>query len=1004
MLKEFKISKWFLILIISFFVFTVNVKAKWCSGNEMDCTLNVQGGIKGSQHKLLDWNNGLWCGPDKDNCRYYGGVKLEYFGDYRDESGEYTTGNKYLNESDYSNNSHNDTGLEGKYRVFAYSAQFTNPSASYEKEEDSWFQAFCLDPHKSFTAGEMQYYDELSVNDEYEKGLIAIGQYNVSQNNVDYFATMIALRSWKAYKMQENPDKKNTSYHAYRNTGEAILNGTYSREWYEGLDEKNGLYLTIAGDEINEDRLNQAVEMVKKAQEGEIWYPHYDTDKKSVIRNDDNSFKLDIQFTINTTKLGTHNLEEVKRNLGGTVTYTQDVIGNNTVVRIYGTTKAHPDNLYIKIRQKDERTPNNFRVYDWQNTNYQQMFAIVQGEYDLVNEQISFYSQPGETENTGVCDIVVSDRVCTDGKDEDTSDTTYTFTIGNKNITACVLEQVDTTKSTSDNITYQQKKLKYCQIACAENFKITMPTRKYALAGTYFEFYNNDRETLEINSNRICSSRVDYNKFYTDMFNNNGLESSKASILNYNFGNRAIQDKDDFTVVTDGSLYEGGLDQQVRDYEQLVEYFSYFSNSGNYSYSDGSCKDWCIPNNRTCCEYYGVYSATQGGKTVACTTRDDINCSPSNLAASYNNKLEKAKSALEKAKSVRQSIIDSINSCTDDVKNDILKDNATIEYSYEEPYYLKNFVEDTSYRQSDSGDLYCNDLNYNSVQNSFSCNGEANPNKQEINDIYDCTDDGCKIYKVNYRAKTNSSIKKYTSSTNFYTTPGTGVASTVANDMSKFLGNVMPVALNTKGGENGEYKDYSYVFNIDGLGEYLRDDFSYTCYYNVKNDVTSPSKPEFFFRNVSLNNFDPNDRKTNGEMGKNWTSTKGRRTQCEIEGKVWDEVNDTCKEDARLNNPEKIYEEPEYSFTLTPENIANIKRYNDVYDFGNFRMRKVGSSVLDENGYDLSEGLWYTSDFIRVSTECSNCFTVNNDIENKVTWTKWTEEVEKLSGTGPAWK
>ena len=65
--------------------------------------------------------------------------------------------------------------------------------------------------------------------------------------------------------------------------------------------------------------------------------------------------------------------------------------------------------------------------------------------------------------------------------------------------------------------------------------------------------------------------------------------------------------------------------------------------------------------------------------------------------------------------------------------------------------------------------------------------------------------------------------------------------------------------------------------------------------------------------NVSLNNFDPNNRDENSDM-MNWDTDnpKAAATLAEIE-----------------DNKDNVYnEEPEYSFTLTPDNMQEMRKYN----------------------------------------------------------------------------
>ena len=179
----------------------------------------------------------------------------------------------------------------------------------------------------------------------------------------------------------------------------------------------------------------------------------------------------------------------------------------------------------------------------------------------------------------------------------------------------------------------------------------------------------------------------------------------------------------------------------------------------------------------------------------------------------------------------------------------------------------------------------------------------------------------------------------------------------------------------------------------------------YYCTYEISKDITAcendkDCKANFYYRNISLNNVNPNKR----ELGKNWTNEKAKATLCEIAGGKYN--NGDCTSQANTS-PESTYEKPEYSFTLTPENMQEIKKYNlekekDSNGYANFDMTKIDASTKDQNGNALSEGVWYKSNFIWDTNTCQNCFT-NKTNEKETTFSKWSDSA-KLSGTGPAWK
>ena len=556
-----------------------------------------------------------------------------------------------------------------------------------------------------------------------------------------------------------------------------------------------------------------------------------------------------------------------------------------------------------------------------------------------------YTEQCGPLEETGFCDIEVKDQDCFNDSiepnkiNENSNISKYSFYIGNKNINKCVLAQVDVAKSRKsgeEEKNYQQWHNDYCQVACAENFKFTMPTFKKAVAGTYFEFFNNAQETIELNSNKICSSRVDYFKFYSDMFGNNGREEPLYG-LNMNFGSRAIS-VDVKEPVDAKSNYIGGLNQQVIDYETLADYFAYFKEPYNYTshtYCAEAGEDGC---KRYETKYYTIQS--RGGFSPSCTTDGNSSCNASYLANTYASKYnDVVNNKIPSAKNKRQEIITQVNTCHTNVKNEKIDDKPEIDYSYSETYEDEGPIEfKTTPETTETDDknkpveedLNCNDLSFNEQENKFSCTSEASPYKQPINNIFDCSGENCNIFKINYTVKVLTSTRKYESKTPFYTIPASGVATQHSGGLNQLLGNVMPVALIDLGELLGGYKyvypkskegSYYYNFHFSKLGDYIQnDDVNYTCYYGINNDVTTPNKTNFFYRNISLNVFNPQGR----TLGKNWDNEKGKATQCEIEGGNYNYINQSCAQENAI--PEEVYARaPEYSFTLT--------RFNFQYEF-----------------------------------------------------------------------
>lgn len=166
-----------------------------------------------------------------------------------------------------------------------------------------------------------------------------------------------------------------------------------------------------------------------------------------------------------------------------------------------------------------------------------------------------------------------------------------------------------------------------------------------------------------------------------------------------------------------------------------------------------------------------------------------------------------------------------------------------------------------------------------------------------------------------------------------------------------------------------------------------------TCIFDGNNSTVK-------YRTVSLHNLFPNSR----PEGHNWNkNSKAVATKKEIE-----------------ENGEKTYEEPEYSYTLTPKQLQNIRKYNkEMGTYANaltksgetaMKCERVTYSVREnekEKPLELEYHVKCQSEFL--NSEGSEYFTQNkrNDV-----FTLWTETPEcangkclnRADGIGPSWK
>jgi len=168
------------------------------------------------------------------------------------------------------------------------------------------------------------------------------------------------------------------------------------------------------------------------------------------------------------------------------------------------------------------------------------------------------------------------------------------------------------------------------------------------------------------------------------------------------------------------------------------------------------------------------------------------------------------------------------------------------------------------------------------------------------------------------------------------------------------------------------------------------------CILTCENCIFDGEKNTFSYRTVSLNKLFPNERTDSSSF--NWNTTdKGKLTKAEIEEKG-----------------ESIYETPEYSYTLTPTNLKNIRDYNDRA--GSYSNNKTPDLV---NGNDSAiycenitlNGKEYNvkckSRFLDLIENSGNKYaqsTGNNKyIRNANGFTLYTDEsVENQTGCGPS--
>jgi len=289
---------------------------------------------------------------------------------------------------------------------------------------------------------------------------------------------------------------------------------------------------------------------------------------------------------------------------------------------------------------------------------------------------------------------------------------------------------------------------------------------------------------------------------------------------------------------------------------------------------------------------------------------------------------------------------------------------------------------------------YCkNDAN----PTDFSCVGESETITGPIDTLpgssltrkisyYTCGDGYCNSTTINtIDIPINRSVKiEYTASfrantdTKYYTILPSGVVRTSPTAVNSILlgedGKVYPLSLGNSGN-----KACSYSFTFDTVGEshyetcFPELDKPMVCSFVLYNQIINPGDNDdtstglmYFYRPIDLYDVFPNSNNDVSEktlarsrdVGSNWSSEKGRDTQEEIE-----------------KTGEKVYleENLEYSYTLTPRQMAKIRAYNK-------KEEAKSGGYADFNLVCNNEGQECRSDFLDgeiLGCEDNKCFTDN---------------------------
>lgn len=916
--------------------------------------------------------------------------------------------------------------------------------------------AFCLDPNLSsatsygkfepgleetHTKNLYNYY--LTTNDkEFPRNLIRMGQ-NYVDNNYNYVDMSTALRMyWFTVGMNTSKDKH---YYGYN---EELYNIFKDYHGYDLLGDSKTIY------EYNPYKSTDSGDGF--SYENGFWEAKYieiDKDKgyPGLTKQNNNSYTFDAMYKTNI-RSGGFNCDNVsydsEKFVCEVLEKDDELISNKSVNYLHLKTKDnitldnnYLQNLQFKIKYSDKREANNFWITYVQGTsgNYdssssgkanQRMYVIekVNGELIIpIGNQSPEPEEPKKESENKYCNIIYNSNRCTENGNESYSISDDFDCIFNKNNINKIVSD-NSNDSSKHTYTTTEQANEYCQIACAEKISFTFPKRfNNIVAGTYYTLKNN---VITSTGTRECRATIDMSKFNSKVIDNSDktYDQINTDILKYTNSKTNYKDNSAYSYVSQN--------------EALTNLY----NDIKSKYTGEKTNTCCDSDENGCNKYNYEISVTFNNMDYTAKT-----CGKKTVGIDeiyYQNKysLKDLKNdiglAINKTSINIENEMNKLTTCTENFnkdKTDAIENNydfnPNITFNYKEPYNTffdsKVFNHDSAIVETNTNRSFAK---LNTVKYNYYSNGKIN--SKEKNDLYglNTNDIGSisatvtKKYEAYVSPLKNNIYALIPSGTvvikdlngNYQYSNGTMAKSSLTKQLIESETDIYPISLATKEGK------YEYSYTVSKLGDFNITSSSnndlgrfdkfvkeknrkYYCDYTVIKDITicndkdskeCDNKPNFYYRNISLNNVNPNKR----ELGKNWTNEKAKATLCEIAGGKYN--NGDCTSQANTS-PESTYEIPEYSFTLTPENMQAIKKYNqekekDSNGYANFDMTKIDASTKDQNGNALSEGVWYKSNFIWGTNTCQNCFT-NKTNEKETTFSKWSDSA-KLSGTGPAWK
>ena len=650
-------------------------------------------------------------------------------------------------------------------------------------------------------------------------------------------------------------------------------------------------------------------------------------------------------------------------------------------------------------------------------------------------------------------------------------------------IKQCVIDNKDATGE-SFEATNEIPSNSYCKVWCSESYDFELPTAQYSTSGGYFTLSTTitgqrdcyvsaaDDPTQPIDNEKFNRDLADaqnavrlawneYSRWKTAV-NLNDDDFKDERECSYCDGNDCGDDGDSCCEATNDIVYY--------DYEWNYPIYnaSYEldSDGGHDSLTDGSCD---FDDGESQEDYFETKMGE--AKTTLISAIQHLN----NIISEYNS----CTGVINNASNTNLSSVKDASSSSSSSWDNDMQFDPTVDFNYNEDYMRQmsgSFEQVENSHTIDSEYMYCS----GDTDDEYNClSGSSNSINAPTQMIFTCSENGCgeqafNISNAKWIRKTKKHTADYQVADKFstYTQYGTiqvkwdrcngndclwtnlpagalpvslitetGVfpfkftfsnigQSNSTTSLGRLIGNNVSVLtaynnLDEKYQCNGDVSSTTdggyvchYLNNCPGCDFTCDDDNN--CEFEECDDgycvmtctaenncyfIFDGANSTYTFRTVSLNNLFPNDR----EIGYNWSKTsKAEATLNEISKGLDD------------SNPESIYETPQYSFTLTPTNLKNIREYND--EAGSFTNSTMPEAVNNETAATVCEqvtikGITYPvkcqSTFLDLIEKSGNTYATNvirpdpNDNKN---WTLFSDTDYCPNGNclgdgiGPAWK